>query len=107
MSVLDDVAAELDRQNVLWGVQDHEPATWLAILTEEAGEVAKEIADAGTDARAFNPRQYRTELIQVAAVAVAAVQSLDRKDVHDVHESGGERSLPGEGSMMSPPPPGF
>lgn len=51
--------------------------TSLAILTEECGEVAKEVADSSV--RALDVEAYRTELIQAAAVAVAAVESLDRK----------------------------
>lgn len=87
-----DVAAERARQNALWGVQDHDEATWLAILTEEVGEVAKEVADFTAGARALNPRQYRTELVQVAAVAVAAIEALDRKPTRYewLHEHVGE-----------------
>lgn len=75
MRALRAVRLERERQLQLWGEQDHNPAVWLAILTEEVGEVAKEIAD-GTLAHPFNEAAYRTELIHVAAVAVAAVEAL-------------------------------
>ena len=68
-----DVSNERIRQLKLWGEQNHDPKTWLGILTEEVGEVAREINDNGP-----GTAHYRKELIQVAAVAVAAVEALDR-----------------------------
>ena len=35
-----DVVAERDRQDAKWGEQNHNPPVWLAILTEEVGELA-------------------------------------------------------------------
>jgi len=69
--ILDEVKEHRDIQNRLWGEQNHVPHEWLAILVEEIGEVAKAIVE-GTD-------NYRTELLQVAAVAVAAIESWDRQ----------------------------
>jgi len=71
------VVAERGYQLGKWGAQHHQPAVWLAILTEEVGEVAKEIADATAGGIKFNHEHYRNELVQVAAVAVAAIESLD------------------------------
>ncbi len=68
--VIEAVLEERRRQDDKWGVQHHGPDGWLAILTEELGEVAKAILE-GSGLR------YRDELIQVAAVAVAAVECLD------------------------------
>lgn len=70
--VLLEVAEERSRQDELWGEQNHTSWQWLAILTEEVGEVAKAINE-------NQPNDYRDELVQVAAVAVAAVESFDRK----------------------------
>lgn len=83
MTALTDVLAERIRQDVKWGEQNQDPTVWLAILTEEVGEVAKEIADgrapcSPTSAGGINLGQYREELVQVAAVAVAAIECLDR-----------------------------
>lgn len=75
--VLRDVLAERGRQLERWGEQRHSPPVWLAILTEEVGEVAKEIADAWAGADILDAEAYRDELIQVAAVAVAAIESID------------------------------
>lgn len=76
MDVYDEIRAERARQVTLWGVQNHSPHQWLAILTEEVGEVSKEVADARVGE--FDMANYRVELIQTAAVAVAAVEALDR-----------------------------
>lgn len=77
VTAIKEVLAERSRQVELWGQQDHEPALWLAILTEEVGEVAKEVAERFHTQPHSN---YRTELIHVAAVALAAVESFDRND---------------------------
>jgi NTP pyrophosphatase (non-canonical NTP hydrolase) len=58
-------------QDAKWGKQNHPPVVWLTILMEEVGEAAKAILS-------HDEGNYRTELIQVAAVAVAAIESLDR-----------------------------
>lgn len=74
--VLAEVTRERTRQIQLWGAQSHEPAMWLAILTEEVGEVAKEVAEGRV--KPFSDEKCRTELIHVAAVAAAAIEYLDR-----------------------------
>jgi NTP pyrophosphatase (non-canonical NTP hydrolase) len=73
--VLSEIEEERYSQLLKWGEQFHHPHWWLAILTEETGEVAKEVADARI--QPFNRAAYRAELIQVAAVAVAAIEALD------------------------------
>jgi len=70
--VLVEVHGECNRQDTLWGEQNHAPEKWLAILLEEAGEAAKAFLDG-------ERANYREELVQVAAVAVTAIESLDRK----------------------------
>lgn len=58
-----------------WGVQEHDPKMWLAILGEEYGEIAKEVAE--THVKDFDCAAYRKELLHTAAIALAAVQCLD------------------------------
>jgi len=70
--VVGEVIQERERQNIEWVEQNHMPTVWLAMLMEEVGEAAKAICE-------IKLRNYRRELIQVAAVAIAAVESLDRK----------------------------
>lgn len=56
------------------------PAFWHVFLSEEVGEVAREIAAMlPARGRQSNPDNYRTELVHVAAVAVRAIQAFDRK----------------------------
>lgn len=76
-AVIREVIAERARQDELWGIQDHDPYLWLAILTEEVGEVARALLDATEEHR--DVVGYREELIQVAAVAVAMVEAWDRR----------------------------
>lgn len=84
-----EIQKERINQDIKFGVQNHSPERWLAILMEEVGEVAKEICELGYCAgskdavyRSLVPHHvkcYREELIQVAAVAVAMVECLDRQ----------------------------
>jgi NTP pyrophosphatase (non-canonical NTP hydrolase) len=76
VAVLDDVSRERRDQDHRWGEQRYEPPVWLAILTEEVGEAAKEIAE-GWAGGEWDPAAYRKELVHVAAVAVAAIEALD------------------------------
>ena len=91
-NVLEEVAQERLKQNIKWGVQNHNVVEWVAILTEEVGEVAKEAVDfhfangdinpnlkAGITLQMQRLMDYRKECIQVAAVAVQMVESLDRQ----------------------------
>lgn len=79
--VLQEVAKERERQNTKWGVQRHNPLTWLAILGEEVGEVNKAVLENIFSRKGLE--EYRQELIQVAAVAVAAIESLGDEVVED------------------------
>lgn len=80
-----EVSAERNRQNEKWGEQNHSPLEWIAILTEEVGEVAKEAHEfhfgiRGTPEMIEQKLQkYREEMVQVAAVAIQAIECLDRQ----------------------------
>lgn len=76
--VLVKVALERCKQDGKWGVQDHDPFKWLAILGEEVGEVNKAVLEAHFSDGLW--RDYTEELIQVAAVAVAMVECVERLD---------------------------
>ena len=77
-TVIADVRMERDRQDAKWGEQDHDPFTWLVILTEEVGETAKGALKAHFGGHSL--AEYREEMVQVAAVAVAALECLDRQE---------------------------
>lgn len=95
--VLADVAVERARQDAKWGQQNHDPFKWLAILQEEVGEAARSALETEArllptngkiestedvlrrrDERLLCLQNYRTELVQVAAVATAMIECLDR-----------------------------
>ncbi len=85
--VLEEVRQERLRQDAKWGVQNHDPATWLMILGEEVGEVNQAALEYhfhqfDKAAPERGPRtldDYRRELVQVAAVAVSMIECLDRQ----------------------------
>ena len=87
--ILNEVRKERILQNEKWGEQNHLPIEWIAILTEEVGEAAKEALDhhfinpIKIEGQIFTPAAidqrnrldaYREELIQVAAVAVQMIE---------------------------------
>lgn len=75
--IISDIKEERSYQNEKWDSQpDFDDATWVAILTEEVGEVAQALLDAryvGDDIFHL----YK-ELIQVAAVATAWAQKVGK-----------------------------
>ena len=93
------IESERIRQNEKWGEQNHKPIEWIGILTEEVGEVAKEAADyhfknpylngqgelqdvlEDDVVQTIRLKDYRKELIQVAAVAVQMIECLDRNEL--------------------------
>ena len=90
------VHEERNRQDRKWGEQNHPPEVWLAILTEEVGEVAQAIcetliiaAPGAHEAFAVEHKKgarakIREEAIHCAAVAMAFVECLDRDSDHDL-----------------------
>jgi hypothetical protein len=88
LTVLAEVAHERQRQNELWGVQNHSPAEWVTILTEENGEMSRGAYEMWHD-DAFGAN-YREEAIHVAAVAVAAAEAYDRAVEDEGDEDNGQ-----------------
>ena len=103
-AVLLEVLEERKRQDDKWKQQNHPPIEYCAILGEEVGEVNKSALEGhfgypykaiGQDgytvrydpsteeAKLAHYREYRKELIQVAAVAVAMFESLDRNELNN------------------------
>ena len=86
MNVFERIAQERCRQNALvaegkfgWNCSTFniDCSLKLAVLMEEIGEVAKEIADSGVGMPAAAQKRMQTELVQVAAVAVAWLEALE------------------------------
>lgn len=82
LNVLEEVGDERARQNRKWGEQNHDPTVWLAVAMEELGEAAQAVLKVRGEGSTRDPRDYRAEMLQVAAVAVAAVEAFDRGGVN-------------------------
>ncbi len=76
-NVIELVRAERERQNKKWGEQNHDDYRWLAILTEEVGELAEAILHNEFGGHAAGNTQ--TELVHVAAVAIQWLECMDRR----------------------------
>ena len=75
MKILDAITAERVAQDEKWGEQNHSDYMWLAILTEEVGEVAQAmLEEQGLE-------RVREELVQAAAVIVAWLEGIDRNGI--------------------------
>jgi hypothetical protein len=59
------VRAERNRQDIKWGIQNHNPIKWSVILGEEYGEFCKAALEN------FETKELHEELIHVAAVCKA------------------------------------
>jgi hypothetical protein len=71
---LHDILEERHRQDAQWGVPDHSPFVWGAILMEEVGEYYRAALE-------DKPMDMHREAVQVAAVALAIVESITRVEV--------------------------
>ena len=81
-----EIKEERQKQDIKWGEQNHKPIEWIAILTEEVGEASKSALEAHFQKCYWDAeklKNYRSELIQVAAVAVAMIESLDRNNTNN------------------------
>lgn len=77
LRAVDRVLAERAEQDGKWGEQNHDDEWWLAILTEEVGELAQAILHKrfGGSKGAY----LDEELVQVAAVALAWIECRQRR----------------------------
>lgn len=67
---------ERERQDSRWGEQDHDPITWMSILTEEVGEAAHAANENKWNEQSLD--DFKNEMVQVAAVAQAIIECLER-----------------------------
>lgn len=77
---LKSVLHERKRQDEKWGVQNHDLATWHAIVSEELGEAAEAVLKRKHDADEGEVHigHVRDEFVQVAATALQVVEYIDR-----------------------------
>lgn len=88
--ISDDTLEAIYRESLLqdekWGLQDHEPEIWLAILVEEVGELAQAMLadrfDKGHDVKMNDSHSdsMETEAIQIGAVAGQFVDAVIRRE---------------------------
>lgn len=74
--VILDILQERQNQDDKWGEQNHDPILWVAILTEEVGELAQ--CALHEKFGGHHAEGLREEAIQCAAVAMSIVECLDR-----------------------------
>ena len=85
LDYLFDICQERENQVNKWGIQNHTPIEWAAILMEEVGEVSREALEYHFHKFYKDTGQlerYEKELIQVAAVALAMLESLHRNELN-------------------------
>jgi NTP pyrophosphatase (non-canonical NTP hydrolase) len=70
---IEEILKERERQNKKWGAQTHEPEIWLAILSEEVGELSEAILHSKFGGKEAG--RTREELIHVAAVALQMLEA--------------------------------
>lgn len=77
--LIDLIADEMIRQNLKFGDDRNQPPSdWMCILSEEVGEVSKEICEAGFRSDAMDLDKYKDELVQVIAVAVQMIKNIPK-----------------------------
>ena len=82
--IIDNIRNERVKQDEKWGVQNHTPIEWCAILMEEVGEMAKEAHEYHFRGRYYKDtgqlERYEKELYQCAAVCLSMLESLERNE---------------------------
>lgn len=87
--ILDEIVEKRERQDKKFGVQNHPPLLWLAILGEEVGECNKAALEHECkyfykqEAPLSKLHELREEMVQVAAVALSILESLDRNELKE------------------------
>ena len=78
MDIINEVTAELERAMKKFPTWPTDPLHALAVLSEEYGELAKEMLQLTYEPHKTSPEKVRTEAIQTAAMALRLLMSLDR-----------------------------
>jgi len=73
------ILMERDRQDELWGKQNHSLSEWMVILVEEVGELADAIS-ANIFCTDVSKKNWREEAVQVAAVALAMLEQYQEEE---------------------------
>ena len=74
-----EICEERCSQDRKFGIQNHDPITWTAIIGEEVGEAQEEIFHSVCGMQSRMP-YLRVELLQTITVCVSAIQSMVRQE---------------------------
>lgn len=91
--VMHAISLEMERQNDLWGQQNHEDLTWLAIMGEEFGETAEQCIPRGVGG-CVDEDHLERELTQTVAVGMQWLMARNRRRMRVAGEGNGHRSAP-------------
>lgn len=76
--VIEDIKRERNRQDDMWGIQEHTAPVWASIIGEEYGETCKAINEFMFNNTLANEQEIYNEAIQTAAVCVALCEHILR-----------------------------
>lgn len=97
------VGAEIKRQDAKWGdCRDQHPALWLTILSEEIGEISKEVNDVLFDVKKLNIENYKAEIVQSIAVLAQMYKNVA---IYDSIQSGEFDETVGPAEKIESPEP--
>ncbi len=86
-AVLKEISEERKSQYFIYGEQDFTPEMFFTILGEKFGKVSTAIKEWRLEDKEGYKKNYREELIQLAAVAVQMVECLDRSEGSNAEEA--------------------
>lgn len=77
-TILVEILHERERQDEMWGEQNHHPLLWFSIIGEEFGEMCHAYNEFTFEEDGNHLEDMQREAIQVAACCVAMLECLDR-----------------------------
>jgi len=90
--ILNNVLITRIRQLTKFGIQNHDDFTWFAILSEEIGEVAKEIVDnnftKSVQERHTTHESMKYEIIDCIAVCVSWLDNIEKRTLAEIDNEG-------------------
>lgn len=82
LAAFDAINQERDAQDDQWGVQNHHPAYWLAIMGKQVGQLGSAILNGEWwEDKQAALAAIRHEAVQAAAVATALIEAIDAGDL--------------------------
>lgn len=77
-NIFEEIKAEKKRQEVKYGIQDHDPFIWTSILSEELGKADEALIDSYFSN--IDIEEFRKHIVQLGAVCVSTLECLDNWD---------------------------